>query len=105
MRSVGRVTQLERCDEATLNEAVRDCDALLVRTYSKVTAGVLAGATRLKVIGRGGVGLEKIDLDAARAAERPVRAWRAVAIADSRLPGGGGRASRRGGWTWTVRGP
>ncbi|MBI4717296.1 MAG: hypothetical protein HY763_05790 [Planctomycetes bacterium] len=68
MRGVGRITQLERCDEATLKEAVRDCDALLIRTYAKVTAGALAGARRLKVIGRGGVGLENIDLEAARAA-------------------------------------
>ncbi|UCC30327.1 MAG: hydroxyacid dehydrogenase [Phycisphaerales bacterium] len=66
MRSVGRVTILDTCDEATLTEAVRDCDALLVRTYAPVTRGVLEKAKRLRVIGRGGVGLENIDVDAAR---------------------------------------
>lgn len=66
LRSVGEVTLLDHPDEPSLKDAVRDCDALLVRTYTKVTRAVLEGAARLRVIGRGGVGLENIDLDAAR---------------------------------------
>ncbi|MGB2987943.1 MAG: hydroxyacid dehydrogenase [Phycisphaerae bacterium] len=66
MRSVSRVTILDACDEATLIDAVRDCDALLVRTYAQVTRAVLEQAGRLRVIGRGGVGLENIDIEAAR---------------------------------------
>ena len=66
MRSVGRVTILETCDETTLTEAVRDCDVLLVRTHAPVTRAVLEKAKRLRVIGRGGVGLENIDVQAAR---------------------------------------
>ena len=65
-RLVGRVTILERNDEATLIEAVSDCDALLVRTTARVTKSVIEAAPRLRVIGRGGAGLENIDLDAAR---------------------------------------
>ena len=52
--------------EATLIEAVRDCDALLVRTSSAVTERVIDAALRLRVIGRGGTGLDNIDVEAAR---------------------------------------
>ncbi len=65
LRAVGRVTTLDSCDEADLREAVVDCDALLVRTYAHVTRDVIACATKLKVIGRGGVGLDNIDVVAA----------------------------------------
>jgi D-3-phosphoglycerate dehydrogenase len=40
---------------------------LLVRTYTKVDAALLAKAPNLKVVGRGGVGLENIDVPACRA--------------------------------------
>ena len=39
---------------------------LLVRTYTKVTDAFLAGAPQLKVVGRGGVGIENIDVAACR---------------------------------------
>ena len=67
MRSVGRVTVLDAPDEGTLAQAVSDCDALLVRTYTRVTRAVIEQARRLRVIGRGGVGLDNIDLQAVRA--------------------------------------
>jgi D-3-phosphoglycerate dehydrogenase len=66
MRSVGRVTLLPDHEEATLLEAVGDCDALLVRTRTRVTRAVMKSTSRLKVIGRAGVGLDNIDLTAAR---------------------------------------
>lgn len=65
-RSVGRVTLLKSCDQAALIEAARDCDALLIRSHAKITRRVLKQAGRLRVIGRGGTGLDNIDLDAAR---------------------------------------
>jgi D-3-phosphoglycerate dehydrogenase / 2-oxoglutarate reductase len=40
-------------------------DALVVRSETKVTADVLAAATRLRVVGRAGVGVDNIDIDAA----------------------------------------
>ena len=43
-------------------------DALLVRRAVKVKADVLAKAPRLRVIGRAGVGVDNVDLDAATAA-------------------------------------
>ena len=41
-------------------------DGLIVRTYTRVTSEMLNGAPRLKVVGRGGVGLENIDVPACR---------------------------------------
>ena len=46
-------------------EEIRDADALVVRSATKVTAQLLESATRLKVIGRAGVGMDNVDLDAA----------------------------------------
>src|SRR5205823_2330439 len=43
-------------------------DALLVRSAVKVTKDVLAKAPKLRVIGRAGVGVDNVDLDAATAA-------------------------------------
>lgn len=40
-------------------------DALIVRSATKVTAEVIEAATNLKVIGRAGVGVDNIDLEAA----------------------------------------
>jgi len=66
MREIGEVRELTNCDESDLVNAVADCDALLIRTYSRVTRRVLEAAPRLRVIGRGGVGLDNVDLEAAR---------------------------------------
>lgn len=65
-RAVGRVTLLDACDETTLASAAADCHALVMRSATRVTERVLAAARRLRVIGRAGVGLDNIDLDAAR---------------------------------------
>jgi D-3-phosphoglycerate dehydrogenase len=48
-----------------LREIISQYDALAVRSATKVTAEVLARATRLKVIGRAGTGVDNIDLAAA----------------------------------------
>ncbi len=45
-----------------------DCDALIVRSAIRVSRSVLAQAPKLKIIGRAGVGVENIDVDAATAA-------------------------------------
>ncbi len=48
-----------------LKEAIKDYDALLVRSATKVTKDVIDAAEKLKVIGRAGVGLDNVDLAAA----------------------------------------
>src|SRR6476646_731885 len=45
-----------------------DSDALIVRSAVKVTKSVLAKAPNLRVIGRAGVGVDNVDLEAATAA-------------------------------------
>lgn len=48
-----------------LLEQVAEYDALLVRSRTKVTAEVLKRGTKLKVVGRAGVGVDNIDIIAA----------------------------------------
>jgi D-3-phosphoglycerate dehydrogenase len=45
--------------------AVAGADALVVRSATQVTAEVLAAAPDLKVVGRAGIGLDNVDVDAA----------------------------------------
>ncbi|HYH64396.1 MAG TPA: NAD(P)-dependent oxidoreductase [Urbifossiella sp.] len=54
-------------DTPEYTAALPVADALVVRTYTRVTTALLARAPRLKVVGRGGVGLENIDVPACRA--------------------------------------
>jgi len=53
-------------DEERLIELVGDVEAIIVRSKPKVTRRVIEAAPKLKVIGRAGVGLDNIDLDAAK---------------------------------------
>ena len=46
---------------------IGDYDGLAVRSATKVTADVMAAAENLKVVGRAGIGVDNIDLDAATA--------------------------------------
>ena len=48
-----------------LKETIKDYDALIVRSATKVTKDVIEAARQLKVIGRAGVGLDNVDLEAA----------------------------------------
>jgi len=48
-----------------LKKRIRDADALMIRSATKVTADVIDAAKKLKVIGRAGVGVDNVDLKAA----------------------------------------
>jgi D-3-phosphoglycerate dehydrogenase / 2-oxoglutarate reductase len=50
-----------------LTAAIGGYDGLAVRSATKVTAEVLAAAARLKVVGRAGIGVDNIDVEAATA--------------------------------------
>lgn len=54
-------------EDTGFDDHLAAADGLVVRTYTKVNAALLAKAPRLKVVGRGGVGLENIDVAACRA--------------------------------------
>ncbi len=53
--------------DPTLDAALAQAQGLLVRTYTRVTPDFLAKCPKLRVVGRGGVGLENIDVKACRA--------------------------------------
>ena len=53
--------------EDELVEAIGGYDGLAVRSATKVTARVLDAAPHLKVVGRAGIGIDNIDLEAATA--------------------------------------
>ncbi|HJY28517.1 MAG TPA: phosphoglycerate dehydrogenase [Pyrinomonadaceae bacterium] len=48
-----------------LLEALKDCEGLIVRSETKVTAEILDAANTLRVIGRAGVGVDNINVSAA----------------------------------------
>jgi len=48
---------------------VADVDAIIIRANGAITASIIAAAPKLKVIGRHGVGLDAIDLQAAKERE------------------------------------
>jgi len=48
-----------------LKEIIKDYDALIVRSATKVTKDIISQAAKLKVIGLAGVDLDNVDLSAA----------------------------------------
>ena len=59
------VTELPGEERHRLPELIADYDALVVRSGTKVTAELLAAGTRLRVVGRAGIGVDNVDIDAA----------------------------------------
>src|SRR3954463_10444588 len=55
----------KRLPEAELLPVVKDAVAILVRSETKVTRKVLEAAEQLKVVGRAGVGVDNVDVEAA----------------------------------------
>jgi D-3-phosphoglycerate dehydrogenase len=55
-------------DREELLRRVADADALIVRSATQVDAELIGAAPKLKVVGRAGIGVDNIDLDAATAA-------------------------------------
>ena len=65
LKEAGEVVVRTGLDEAELTAAVPGFDALVVRSATRVTARVIEAADVLRVIGRAGVGVDNIDVDAA----------------------------------------
>jgi D-3-phosphoglycerate dehydrogenase len=55
----------ERLAEAALLPMVSDVEAMVVRSETKVTKKVIEAAHKLKVVGRAGVGVDNVDVEAA----------------------------------------
>ena len=48
-----------------LINTIKDFDAIIVRSRTKVTRAVIAAAEKLKIIARAGVGVDNVDMAAA----------------------------------------
>ncbi|HXB58577.1 MAG TPA: hypothetical protein VNU95_03385, partial [Candidatus Acidoferrales bacterium] len=55
----------KRLTEAELLPVVSDAVALVVRSETKVTRKVIESAPKLRVVGRAGVGVDNVDIEAA----------------------------------------
>jgi D-3-phosphoglycerate dehydrogenase / 2-oxoglutarate reductase len=55
----------KRLPEAELLPVVKDAVAMLVRSETKVTRAVIEAAEKLRVVGRAGVGVDNVDVEAA----------------------------------------
>ncbi len=56
----------EKVPQEQLAEALKNYDAVLVRSATKIRKDIMEACPNLKLIGRGGVGMDNIDLEAAR---------------------------------------
>jgi len=65
LRRAGEVTVVSKLPEAELIKRIPEFDALIVRSETRVTASVLEAGRMLRVVGRAGVGVDNIDVDAA----------------------------------------
>ena len=54
----------KRLSEAELLPLVADATALVVRSETKVSKAIIAAAKQLRVVGRAGVGVDNVDIDA-----------------------------------------
>lgn len=74
MHQAGTALLEEKChviyarsyDENVLIDQVADVDAIIIRANGAVTEKIIEAASKLKIIGRHGVGLDAIDLAAAK---------------------------------------
>ena len=74
MHSAGTALLAKTCDliyarsfaQEDIIDQAADVDAIIIRANGSVSEKVIAAAPKLKVVGRHGVGLDAIDMDAAR---------------------------------------
>jgi D-3-phosphoglycerate dehydrogenase len=65
LREKGEIVLAEKLDEPYLAERMKEVDGIVIRANGKVTRKIMESAPRLKVVGRHGIGVENIDLQAA----------------------------------------
>ena len=65
LSQVAHVDQRTGLSEAELVEIIGDYDGLMIRSGTQVTTAVISAASRLKIIGRAGVGVDNVDVPAA----------------------------------------
>ena len=65
LEGVAQVEFVPTLSEDELAEKIKDFDALMVRSQTKVTKKILDSAKNLKIVGRAGVGVDNIDVETA----------------------------------------
>lgn len=66
LRQAGFTVEKEtRLDFDALSEKMKDADGVIVRSATRITADLMDKAEKLRVIGRAGVGVDNIDVNAA----------------------------------------
>jgi D-3-phosphoglycerate dehydrogenase len=69
LRSAGfQVDDQAGIDRTRLVDSISNCEVVIVRGRTKIDASVIKAARKLRIIGRAGVGLDNIDLEAAKVA-------------------------------------
>lgn len=63
-KKLQKVLQIDSVDADVLF-LPQDCEGLIVRSATKVTADVINAAEKLQVVGRAGTGVDNVDLEAA----------------------------------------
>lgn len=64
LRAVGDVRLAPATDEETILAEIGDVDGVVIRGNGRMTRRILEHAPRLKVVGRHGVGVDNVDLEA-----------------------------------------
>ena len=62
---VAQVDFIPTLPEDELAEKIKDYDALMIRSQTKVTKKILEAGKKLKIVGRAGVGVDNVDIEAA----------------------------------------
>ncbi|HKW71822.1 MAG TPA: phosphoglycerate dehydrogenase [Candidatus Dormibacteraeota bacterium] len=65
LRRAGEVTVVSKLAEEELIRRIPEFDALVVRSETRVTEPIIEAGTKLRVVGRAGVGVDNIDVPAA----------------------------------------
>jgi D-3-phosphoglycerate dehydrogenase len=68
LSQIGEVANKNGISPDDLLNEIGEYDALIVRSRTKVTPAIFAAGKKLKVVGRAGIGVDNIDLSAAKAA-------------------------------------
>ena len=71
-RLAERGAKIEDLNERSLQDALQEADGVIVRSATTLTATLIEQAPSLRCIGRAGVGLDNIDLEAAAKRKIPV---------------------------------
>ena len=67
LREAGEVRLANDTDEDTIISEIADVEGVIIRSRGAMTARIMENAPRLQVVGRHGVGVDNIDLEAATA--------------------------------------